>query len=236
VIELRAVTRHFDVGGQRVHALRSTTLTIADGDYVAIMGPSGSGKSTLLNVLGCLDRPSSGAYILNGRDVGTLGDRELSAIRAHAVGFVFQTFHLVPRLTAAANVELPLVFAGIDRRERTSRVDDALRAVGLSARARHHPDQMSGGERQRVAIARAIVMGPSVLLADEPTGNLDRGSGREIVALLEAMNGRGLTLVVVTHDPELGGRARRLVRLVDGAVASDEAAGRPRPEAIHAAS
>ena len=236
MIELRAVTRHFDVGGQRVHALRSTTLTIADGDYVAIMGPSGSGKSTLLNVLGCLDRPSSGAYLLNGRDVGTLGDRELSAIRAHAVGFVFQTFHLVPRLTAAANVELPLVFAGIDRRERTPRVEDALRAVGLSARARHHPDQMSGGERQRVAIARAIVMGPSVLLADEPTGNLDRGSGREIVALLEAMNGRGLTLVVVTHDPELGARARRLVRLVDGAVVSDEAAGRPRPEAIHAAS
>ena len=236
MIELRAVTRRFDVGGQQVHALRSTTLTIADGDYLAIMGPSGSGKSTLLNMLGCLDRPSSGTYLLDGRDVSTLSDRELSAIRARAIGFVFQTFHLVPRLTAAANVELPLVFAGVDRRDRATRVDAALRAVGLRARATHHPDQLSGGERQRVAIARAIVMGPSVLLADEPTGNLDRASGREIVALLEAMNARGLTLVVVTHDPELGARARHLVRLVDGAIAADEAAGRPRPEAVHAAS
>jgi putative ABC transport system ATP-binding protein len=235
VIELREVTRHFDVGGQQVHALRSTTLTIADGDYVAIMGPSGSGKSTLLNVLGCLDRPSSGAYVLNGHDVGSLGDRELSAIRARAIGFVFQTFHLVPRLTAAANVELPLLFAGVGRRERLARVDAALQAVGLRARARHHPDQLSGGERQRVAIARAIVMGPSVLLADEPTGNLDRASGRDIVALLEGMNARGLTLVVVTHDPELGGRARRLVELVDGAVVADQPSGQPRREATHAA-
>jgi putative ABC transport system ATP-binding protein len=235
VIELREVTRHFDVGGQQVHALRSTTLTIADGDYVAIMGPSGSGKSTLLNVLGCLDRPSSGAYVLNGHDVGSLRDRELSAIRARAIGFVFQTFHLVPRLTAAANVELPLLFAGVGRRERLARVDAALQAVGLRARARHHPDQLSGGERQRVAIARAIVMGPSVLLADEPTGNLDRASGRDIVALLEGMNARGLTLVVVTHDPELGGRARRLVELVDGAVVADQPSGQPRREATHAA-
>jgi putative ABC transport system ATP-binding protein len=236
VIELRAVTRHFDVGGQWVHALRDTTLRIADGDYVAIMGPSGSGKSTLLNVLGCLDRPSSGAYLLDGRDVATLSDRELSAIRAHSIGFVFQTFHLVSRLTAAANVELPLVFAGVGRRDRAARVDAALRAVGLSARARHHPDQMSGGERQRVAIARAIVMGPSVLLADEPTGNLDRASGREIASLLEGMNARGLTLIVVTHDPELGARARRLVRLVDGSVVLDETGDRPTLEPVHAAS
>jgi putative ABC transport system ATP-binding protein len=236
VIELRAVSRRFDVGGHQVHALRSTTLTIGDGDYVAIMGPSGSGKSTLLNVLGCLDRPSSGAYLLDGRDVGVLSDRELSAIRAHAIGFVFQTFHLVPRLTAAANVDLPLLFAGVDRHDRARRVGQALSAVGLSARAGHHPDQMSGGERQRVAIARAIVMGPSLLLADEPTGNLDRASGRDIIALLESMNAKGLTLVMVTHDPELGARARRLIRLVDGSVVADEADQMPRPEAVHAAS
>jgi putative ABC transport system ATP-binding protein len=235
VIELRAVTRHFDVGGQWVHALRDTTLRIEDGDYLAIMGPSGSGKSTLLNILGCLDRPSSGAYLLDGHDVATLSDRELSAIRAHSIGFVFQTFHLVPRLTAAANVELPLVFAGVERRDRAARGDAALRAVGLGGRAQHHPDQLSGGERQRVAIARAVVMGPSVLLADEPTGNLDRASGSEIVALLEGMNARGLTLVVVTHDPELGARAGRLVRLVDGSVVADDTTGRATPESVHAA-
>jgi putative ABC transport system ATP-binding protein len=222
MIALRGVGREFLVGSERVHALRNVDLTIGDGEYVAIMGPSGSGKSTLLNVLGCLDRPTAGAYVLEGRDVGSLDDRELSHIRAHTIGFVFQSFHLVPRLTAAGNVELPLVFAGVARPERRSRVDEALAAVGLSSRARHRPDQLSGGERQRVALARAIVMSPSILLADEPTGNLDRASGRDIVALLESLNARGLTLLVVTHDPELGARARRLVRLVDGAVVSDE--------------
>jgi putative ABC transport system ATP-binding protein len=234
MIELLGVARDFDVGSERVHALRPTTLTVADGEYVAIMGPSGSGKSTLLNVLGCLDRPSSGRYLLDGRDVGALNDRELSAIRARAIGFVFQTFHLVPRLTAAGNVELPLIFAGVARRDRAARVAEALGAVGLSARAQHQPNQMSGGERQRVAIARAIVMGPSVLLADEPTGNLDRASGRGIVTLLEAMNDRGLTLVVVTHDPDLGSRARRLVRLVDGAVVEDRATAPPARGRVHA--
>jgi putative ABC transport system ATP-binding protein len=231
MITLRGVSREYLVGGEPVRALRDVDLTIADGEYVAIMGPSGSGKSTLLNVLGCLDRPTSGAYVLDGRDVGSLDDRELSRIRAHTIGFVFQSFHLVPRLTAAGNVELPLVFAGVPRAERRSRVEEALASVGLSGRARHRPDQLSGGERQRVALARAIVMAPSVLLADEPTGNLDRASGRDIVALLESLNARGLTLLVVTHDPALGSRARRLVRLVDGAVASDETvAARAAPE------
>jgi putative ABC transport system ATP-binding protein len=234
MIELRGVSREYTIGSERLRALRDVNLTIGQGEYVAIMGPSGSGKSTLLNLLGCLDRPSAGSYVLNGRDVGALDDRELSALRAHTIGFVFQSFHLVPRLTAAGNVELPLVFAGVPRAERAARVERALAAVGLSARARHRPDQLSGGERQRVALARAVVMGPSLLLADEPTGNLDRASGREIVALLEAMNARGLTLLVVTHDPDLGNRARRLIRLVDGAVASDTTAvGAPR-EAAHA--
>ena len=234
MIELRGVSREYAIGSERLRALRDVTLTIGQGEYVAIMGPSGSGKSTLLNLLGCLDRPSAGSYVLNGRDVGALDDRELSALRAHTIGFVFQSFHLVPRLTAAGNVELPLVFAGVPRAERAARVEQALAAVGLTARARHRPDQLSGGERQRVALARAVVMGPSLLLADEPTGNLDRASGRDIVALLEAMNARGLTLLVVTHDPDLGNRARRLIRLVDGAVASDTTAvGVPR-EAAHA--
>ena len=227
MIVLRGVGRTHQVGSESVHALRDLDLTIEDGEYVAIMGPSGSGKSTLLNVLGCLDRPTSGAYLLDGRDVGSLADRELSHIRAHTIGFVFQSFHLVPRLTAAGNVELPLVFAGAPRAERRARVDAALAAVGLSGRAHHRPDQLSGGERQRVAIARAIVMEPSILLADEPTGNLDRASGRDIVALLESLNARGLTLLVVTHDPELGRRAQRLVRLEDGALVADEKALRP---------
>jgi putative ABC transport system ATP-binding protein len=224
MIALRGVGRDYQVGSESVHALRDVDLVIEDGEYVAIMGPSGSGKSTLLNVLGCLDRPTSGAYLLDGRDVGSLADRDLSQIRAHTIGFVFQSFHLVPRLTAAGNVELPLVFAGAPPAERRARVDAALAAVGLSGRAHHLPDQLSGGERQRVAIARAIVMEPSILLADEPTGNLDRTSGRDIVALLESLNAHGLTLLVVTHDPDLGRRARRLVRLVDGAVATDERA------------
>jgi putative ABC transport system ATP-binding protein len=224
VIELDGITRDYEVGGRPVHALRGIDLTIEDGEYVAVMGPSGSGKSTLLNILGCLDRATSGSYLLDGHDVSGLSDATLSQLRAHRIGFVFQTFHLVPRLTAAGNVELPMIFAGIEPHARTQRVNDALARVGLSARADHRPDQLSGGERQRVALARAIVMGPSILLADEPTGNLDRASGREIVALLEALNTHGLTLIVVTHDPELGQRAGRLIRLVDGALASDERA------------
>ena len=219
MIELRGVSRVFKVGEGLVHALRDVDLDVAGGDYLAIMGPSGSGKSTLLNILGCLDRPTSGTYRLEGRDVGTLSDAETAEVRLRKIGFIFQFFHLVPRLTALGNVELPMVFAGLPPRQRRERGEAALAAVGLSARIAHRPAQLSGGERQRVAIARATVMGPSFLLADEPTGNLDRASGREVVTLLEGMNARGLTLVVVTHDPEVGRRARRMLRLVDGQVA-----------------
>jgi putative ABC transport system ATP-binding protein len=222
VIELGGVRREFQVGDQTVHALRGLDLTIPDGDYCSIMGPSGSGKSTLLNILGCLDRPSAGSYRLDGREVGDLDDAALSEVRRHRIGFVFQFYHLVPRLTAAGNVELPMIFAGVERRERAERVSRGLSAVGLRARAGHTAEQLSGGERQRVAIARAVVMGPTLLLADEPTGNLDTAAGAEIVRLLERMNAGGLTLVVVTHDPDIGRRARHRIRLVDGALASEE--------------
>jgi putative ABC transport system ATP-binding protein len=194
------------------------------------MGPSGSGKSTLLHLLGCLDRPTAGSYRLDGREVGALGEEELAEVRGRRIGFVFQFFHLVPRLTAAANVELPMMLAGVRPAERRSRAQAALAAVGLRDRADHRPDQLSGGQRQRVAIARATVMKPAIVLADEPTGNLDRASGQEIIELLERMNREGLTLIVVTHDPEVGHRARRIVRLVDGRIASDgpsAADGRP---------
>ena len=221
MIELRGLTRHFRVGDQTVRALQDVSLTIPDGDYLALMGPSGSGKSTLLHLLGCLDRPTSGSYILDGHEVGSLPEGELAEIRSHKIGFVFQFFHLVPRLTAAGNVELPMILAGIRPAERRARVAKALAAVGLTDRASHRPDQLSGGQRQRVAIARATVMGPSILLADEPTGNLDRASGREIIELIERMNRDGLTVVVVTHDPEVGGRARHILKLVDGRIASD---------------
>ena len=222
MIELEDVDRIFVVGEQEVHALRDLDLRIDAGEYVSIMGPSGSGKSTLLNVIGCLDRATAGTYRLDGRDVATLDETELAHLRRDTVGFVFQTFHLVPRLDARANVELPLLFAGIEAGERRERADRALEAVDLSDRAHHRPDQLSGGQRQRVAIARAVVTEPRVLLADEPTGNLDTRAGEEIVRLLEELNGRGITLVVVTHDPEIAGRARRRVRIVDGRVKSDE--------------
>jgi putative ABC transport system ATP-binding protein len=216
MIELRAVSRVFQVGDAQVHALRDLDLDVAAGEYLAIMGPSGSGKSTLLNILGCLDRPTSGTYRLDGRDVGSLSDADMAEVRLRKIGFVFQFFHLVPRLSALGNVELPMIFAGVPPRERRERAAAALAAVGLTARAGHRPAQLSGGERQRVALARATVMGPAILLADEPTGNLDRASGREVVKVLEELNRRGLTLIVVTHDPDLGQRARRLLRLVDG--------------------
>lgn len=224
MIELQGLTRHFHVGDQTVQALQDVSLAIPDGDYLALMGPSGSGKSTLLHLLGCLDRPTSGSYVLDGHEVGSLPEGELAEIRSRKIGFVFQFFHLVPRLTAAGNVELPMILAGILPAERRARVARALAAVGLTDRASHRPDQLSGGQRQRVAIARATVMGPSILLADEPTGNLDRASGREIIELIERMNRDGLTVVVVTHDPEIGGRARHILKLVDGRIASD---GRP---------
>jgi putative ABC transport system ATP-binding protein len=218
VIRLAGVSRTFAVGGQPVHALVDVTEELRAGEHVAIMGPSGSGKSTLLNILGCLDRPTAGAYWLDGREVGRLDDDELTRVRRHLIGFVFQTFHLVPRLTAAANVELPLVFAGVPRAERRARAAAALDAVGLRERAAHRPAELSGGERQRVAIARATIMGPRILLADEPTGNLDRASGRQVLDLLDRMNAAGLTLVVVTHDPEVARRADRVIILTDGRI------------------
>jgi putative ABC transport system ATP-binding protein len=221
VIELRGVTRTFDVGGRPVHALSSVDLDVTSGDYVSVMGPSGSGKSTLLNILGCLDRPNAGSYRLDGEEVAKLGEEGLSQVRRHKIGFVFQTFHLLSRLSALANVELPMVFAGVSRKERAERAASALERVGLSARADHVPGQLSGGERQRVAIARAVVMGPKLLLADEPTGNLDSASGAEVIGLLEGMNAKGLTLLVVTHDPNLGHRARRHILMRDG-FASEE--------------
>jgi putative ABC transport system ATP-binding protein len=221
VIEIDGVCRVFRVGDQQVHALREVSLRLAAGEYVSVMGPSGSGKSTLLHVLGLLDRADSGVYRLDGQDVTGLDDDALARVRRERIGFVFQFFHLVPRLTAAENVELPMTLAGRDPAERRARVREALTAYGLEDRAGHRPDQLSGGQRQRVAIARATVMGPGVLLADEPTGNLDRAAGQEVVRLLEEQVARGVTLVLVTHDPELGQRAPRRVRMVDGRVAED---------------
>jgi putative ABC transport system ATP-binding protein len=219
VIRLEGISRTYQLGGQPVHALENVSEHIRPGEHVAIMGPSGSGKSTLLNVLGCLDRPDAGQYWLDGREVGTLSDEELTAVRRDLIGFVFQSFHLIPRLTAAENVELPMVFAGLPRSDRRRKVGAALAAVGLSDRLDHRPDQLSGGERQRVALARSTVMGPRVLLADEPTGNLDTTSGRQILELLDRMNEEGITLVVVTHDPSVARRADRVIVLVDGRVA-----------------
>ncbi len=221
MISLERIGRVFFVGDQEVHALRSVTLEIAAGEHVSIMGPSGSGKSTLLHILGLLDRPTSGAYRLGGRDVTSLDDREQARTRREQIGFVFQFFHLVPYLTAAENVELPLVLAGIPPARRRPRVEAALRAMALGHRAGHRPEELSGGQRQRVAIARATVTEPAVLLADEPTGNLDRRSGHEVVEILEALHERGITLIVVTHDPEIGERAHRRIRMADGEVVED---------------
>ena len=221
MIELREVSRTFTVGGQEVRAMDRVSLTIASGEYVSIMGPSGSGKSTLLNILGLLDTPNSGTYLLKGQDVTSLDDAALAATRNHTIGFIFQFFHLIPRLTAQQNIELPLLLAGVGRRERNERSLPLIEAFGLADRRHHRPDELSGGQRQRVAIARAVINKPSVLLADEPTGNLDRHSGGDIIELMEGLNRDGLTLVVVTHDPEIGERARRQIRVVDGRIASD---------------
>jgi len=221
VIELQAIRRLFDVGGQQVHALDNVDLNIQQGDYVSLMGPSGSGKSTLLNIIGLLDRPTSGTYHFSGQDVTRFNDDEQARIRREQIGFVFQFFHLVPRLTAAENIELPLILAGIEPQERKPRVAKVLDEYGLSARAHHRPEQLSGGQRQRVAIGRATVMAPRVLLADEPTGNLDRHSGHEVVDILERLQADGITLIVVTHDPELGQRASRQLHMVDGAIVDE---------------
>ena len=216
MIRLEGVSRTYLLGHEPVHALVDITEHIEPGEHVAIMGPSGSGKSTLLNVLGCLDRPDAGTYWLDGREVGKLADDELTDVRRNLIGFVFQSFHLVPRLTAAENVELPMIFAGVPRGERKRRTSEALASVGLADRRGHRPNELSGGERQRVALARATIMGPRVLLADEPTGNLDTASGRQILDLLDRLNDEGLTLIVVTHDPNVARRADRIIVLVDG--------------------
>jgi putative ABC transport system ATP-binding protein len=221
LIELRGIQRIFHLGDSQVHALRDIDLSIAAGEYLSVMGPSGSGKSTLLHLLGLLDRPNAGTYLLEGRDVTTLSADEQAQVRSERIGFVFQSFHLVPRLTAAENIALPLMLAGLDAAERGRRVDRALRDYGLLDRAHHRPEQLSGGQRQRVAIARATVMHPAVMLADEPTGNLDRATGEEVVRLLEELNTRGVTLIVVTHDHALGARAQRRVSMLDGTIASD---------------
>jgi putative ABC transport system ATP-binding protein len=221
MINLEGIQRVFSVGEEKVHALRDISLTIHPGEYIAVMGPSGSGKSTLLNTIGLLDRPDNGTYFLEGRDVTQLNDKEQAMVRRERIGFIFQFFHLVPRLTAEENIELPLVIAGTSPLERKKRVDSIVSALGLTDRARHRPDQLSGGQRQRVAIARATVTNPAVLLADEPTGNLDRAAGREVVNILEKLNASGLTLVMVTHDPELGKRARRRIQMEDGRIVHD---------------
>ncbi len=225
MIRLEGIERVYRVGGQLVRALAGVDLEIAAGEYVSVMGPSGSGKSTLLHILGLLDRPTAGRYLLDGRDVTGLDEEEQARLRRETIGFVFQFFHLVPRLSALENVELPMQIAGLAPAERRPRAEAALAAMGLAERARHRPDQLSGGQRQRVAIARATVMRPRLILADEPTGNLDRASGREVVELLERLHReRGMTLVVVTHDPELGGRARRRLHMRDGRILEGAAA------------
>jgi len=226
MIRLSNIRRSFQVGDETVHALRPLNLEITDGEYISVMGPSGSGKSTLLNILGLLDRPDQGTYSLDENDTVSLSDQEQARVRRHKIGFVFQFFHLIPRLTAAENVALPMVLSGIDPAQRRQRVDAALKALGLADRAGHRPDQLSGGQRQRVAIARATIMQPSIVLADEPTGNLDRASGQEVIAILEKLNSQGITLVMVTHDPELGQRAKRRIMMVDGAIAGDTSRGR----------
>jgi len=223
VIEIADVERMFTLGDQVVHALDGVNITIHRGEYVSVMGPSGSGKSTLLNMLGLLDRPDLGSYKLSGVETTTLTEEQRAKYRREQIGFVFQSFHLVPRLTAQENIELPMLLEGVAPRERHRLSLEVMERLGLADRAHHLSNQLSGGQRQRVAIARALVMRPALLLADEPTGNLDTRSGSDVMNLLEELNRSGITLIVVTHDVELGGRANRRIRMVDGRVASDDA-------------
>jgi putative ABC transport system ATP-binding protein len=221
LIEMRELTRVYDLGPQQIFALRGVNLVIEPGEYVAIMGPSGSGKSTLMNVIGCLDTPSSGSYLLDGVPVETLNDDELAAIRNRKIGFVFQTFNLLARTTALQNVELPLVYAKISRAERRQLAEEALVAVGLADRMAHQPNELSGGQRQRVAIARALVNKPSLLLADEPTGNLDSQTGREILDLFQELHSRGNSIIMVTHEDDVAQEAKRVIHIRDGRVKTD---------------
>ncbi len=224
MIQLEKLSRIYPVGDTEVHALENITLAISAGEYISLMGPSGSGKSTLLNMLGLLDRPTQGIYRLEGRDTQGLDELERARLRRERIGFVFQAFHLLPRLTAFENAALPMMLAGTPAGKRRALVTEALAAVGLSDRAHHLPNQLSGGQRQRVAIARAIVMRPALLLADEPTGNLDSRSGSEVIQLLETLNQSGITLIIVTHDPDIGSRAQRRIVLHDGRIVEDRVA------------
>ncbi len=235
LIDIRDITKVYEMGEEKVHALSGVSLGVERGEYVAIMGPSGSGKSTLMNLIGCLDTPSSGSYILNGKEVARMTDDELAAIRNQEIGFVFQTFNLLPRTSAMQQVELPLVYGGLSRKDRRDRAVKALHAVGLADRMAHTPNEMSGGQRQRVAIARALINDPSILLADEPTGNLDSQTGAEIMALFDELNARGNTIVLVTHEEDIASHARRIVRLKDGKIRDDQVNDRYVPGAARAA-
>ncbi len=225
MIRLEGISREFQVGDETVHALNQIDLELNRGDYYSIMGPSGSGKSTLLNILGMLERPNAGHSWLGNIDTVTLAEEQPAEARRNKIGFVFQAFHLVPRLTAAENVELPMTLAGIDPQQRKQRVQSALEPLGLMDRAGHRPDQLSGGQRQRVAIARATIMQPTILLADEPTGNLDKSSSQDVIETLEQLNREGLILLVVTHDPEIGRRARHSIQMEDGAICNNSGSG-----------
>ncbi len=222
VIVTRAITRQYEMGGEIVRALRGVDLAVRRNEYVAIMGPSGSGKSTLMNLIGCLDTPSSGEYWLNGQQVSKMSDDALAQVRNKEIGFVFQTFNLLPRATALQNVELPLVYAGVSSTERKRRASEALERVQLGSRMSHKPNELSGGQRQRVAIARALVNDPSILLADEPTGNLDSQTSEEIMRVFESLAAQGQTVIMVTHEPDIAAHARRVVVLRDGVIASDD--------------
>lgn len=221
VIEIRNLTKFYTIGGETIKALNGVDLDIFKNEYVALMGPSGSGKSTLMNILGCLDTPSSGSYKLNGPDVAGMEDNTLAEIRNKEIGFVFQTFNLLPRYTALENVALPLVYAGISKQKRNARAEETLKQVGLGERMLHKPNELSGGQRQRVAVARALVNTPSIILADEPTGNLDTKTSHEIMALFDAIHQAGNTIVVVTHEEDIARMAKRIVRMRDGIVESD---------------
>jgi len=222
IIAATDLWRTYVMGSEEIHALRGVSFTVKKGEYCAIMGPSGSGKSTLMNLIGCLDTPSRGSYVLRGRTVSQMNDDELAAVRNREIGFVFQTFNLLPRATALQNVELPMVYAGIPRDERAKMARQALERVDLAQRMSHRPSELSGGQRQRVAIARALVNNPSILLADEPTGNLDTNTGNEIMALFEALNAQGHTIILVTHERDIAERARRTIHIRDGKIESDE--------------